>query len=170
VLRTRLRAWPAKFFRDCGGTDGSNPLPSSGESCERPVPSLRPGLRSASSSALTEMAGSGCSTLRPPGPPIRPGGFQRRFRFPDRDGALDGYCPAATIGLSSAVSDRHHPSPWAPNLLLGDLKRIPTRRAPDLTGCKAGLRDFATRFSLCDVPAARERRLSPGTAVSSIWW
>ena len=31
-LRTRLRAWPAKFFRDCGGTDGSNPLPSSGES------------------------------------------------------------------------------------------------------------------------------------------
>jgi hypothetical protein len=50
-----------------------------------------------------------------PGPPIRPGGFQRRFRFPHRDGALDGYRPAAAIGLPSAVSDRHHPSPWAPN-------------------------------------------------------
>ena len=50
-----------------------------------------------------------------PGPPIKPGGFQRRFRFPHRDGALDGYHPAAAIGLPSAVSDRHRPSPWAPN-------------------------------------------------------
>ena len=50
-----------------------------------------------------------------PRSPIRPGSFQRRFRFPDRDGALDGHRPAAAIGLPSAVSDGHHPSPWAPN-------------------------------------------------------
>src|SRR5215469_1080824 len=32
--RSRLCFAPQKFFRECGGTDGSNPLPSSRESCE----------------------------------------------------------------------------------------------------------------------------------------